>query len=283
MTYFSEFVPIDGTPIHVVSWGKGRPIVLIHGLTNSWEGHIPIATHLSHTYRVIIPDLPGYGDSGRLPWYTIETMALYLSKLLRGIHVHPIAIAGLSMGGLVAAEFARAYPKQTKTAVIMGPLLNDKHRGINAAKYFFGFVSFIPGGRWMLKKIVDTGWIAYFFAKYVNMYRFDKHLIDRYGMRGKKMMSKDAYVEMGISAAEYDLEKTLLGLLIPTLLVYGSHDKMSRPSYARQVIGGKSHLRLAVIEKAGHIVSLEKSQETARAMTKFLQSLGPGQHRRQAS
>ncbi|SRR3989344_1470973 len=271
MKHVSAIVVVDHTPIHVVSWGKGLPIMLIHGLTNNWEGHIPIATALSKHYRVIIPDLPGYGDSGVSNQYSIGKMARYVAKLIEALDVTPVAIVGLSMGGLIAAECARVYPHVAKTAVVMGPVLKDKHPGVDATKHLFQFVSIVPGGRRILKRIVDTRAAAYLLAKYINMYRFDRNLIDRYGMRGKRKMTPDAYVEMGISSAEYDLDRTLQEVGIPTLLVFGREDKISAPTHAKtSVIPTNSNLTLSVIAEAGHIVSLEKSEETAGAIMEFL-------------
>ncbi len=75
MTFTSKTIFIDQTHIHVVTYGKGNPVVLIHGLTNNWEGHIPLATVLGETYKVYIPDIPGYGDSGGLKNYNIQKMS----------------------------------------------------------------------------------------------------------------------------------------------------------------------------------------------------------------
>ncbi|MBI4058328.1 alpha/beta hydrolase [Candidatus Gottesmanbacteria bacterium] len=274
MNFTSKIVNIDHLHFHLVTGGTGKPVVLIHGLTNNWEGHIPLATALGKTFKVYIPDMPGYGDSGRLKRYNIEQMSKSLYALVQKLGIKPLAVMGLSMGGFIAADFAKSYTQATESAIIMGPVLRDKHRGVNAAKYFFKSTKIVPGGRTILKKIVETKSIAYLFAKYVNMYRFNKELIDKYGMNGKKKMTKDAYVEMGIAAAEYDFDATLRTIRTPTLLVYGREDKMSSFTYAQKfVLPGNPHLDLAVILEAGHIVSLEKPRETARAITSFLNQL----------
>ncbi len=115
--------------------------------------------------------------------------------------------------------------------------------------------------------------MAYIFAKYVNMYKFNKELIDKYGMKGKRKMTKDAYVEMGVAAADYDFDATLRAIKIPTLLVYGREDKMSRFSYAQKlVLSENNHLSLAVIPEAGHIVSLEKVEVTALPIMSFIKA-----------
>lgn len=273
MKFRSRYIDIDSTKIHLVECGKGKPLVLIHGLTSSWEVYIPIASMLSKYYRVFIPDLPGYGDSGRLPRYSPQIMAKYLHKLMVKLKIQPFAIIGFSASGIVAAEFAKTFPESTQAIVIMGPVLKSKHRGVHIAKYLLKSTGYVPFGRRALKKIVDTDFTSYFFAKHFNMYRFNKELIDTYGRNGKKKMTQDAYVDMGISAVEYNFDHTLSTTQKPTLLLYGREDKMSSHEYAREhVIPQNSFLTLSVIPEAGHIVSLEKPIESASAIMSFLSS-----------
>ncbi len=56
------------------------------------------------------------------------------------------------MGGFIVADFVKTYPRSTHAAVIMGPVLKDKHRGIDMAKYFKKSTTIIPGRRRILKK-----------------------------------------------------------------------------------------------------------------------------------
>jgi abhydrolase domain-containing protein 6 len=272
MDFMLRHIRVDGMRMHVASRGRGPVLVLLHGLANNWEGHIPLAMQLSNNYQVLIPDLPGYGYSGSLPRYSLQIMADALARLIVRFGMRPRAVIGLSMGGLITAEISRSYPDLARSAVIMGPVLGNRHIGVDLSKYVFMLARGIPGGRRALKKLVDAQSVTYFLARHMNMYRFDKLLIDTYGTHGKLLMTPNVYVDMSISVAEYDLDKTLAGTRVPTLLLYGQADKYSSPAYAREsVLPYNSRLRLHVVPEAGHIVSLEKPVETATAIRSFLQ------------
>lgn len=273
MHYTSKTVEVGETSIHLVSCGKGEPVILLHGLTNNWESQIPLASVLRKFYTVIMIDLPGYGDSGRLPRYTLSIMATYLELLIRKLGIHPLSIVGLSMGGFVTAEFTKTFPNHTRSAVILGPVFKDKHYKVNMMKYALKSADVIPAGRSIFKKLVGTKQHAYFMAKFVNMHRFDRQLVDRYGRNGNKKMTKDAYIDMGISVAEYDTDRTITRLHVPTLLIYGKYDRISGPGYAQKYILPKNpYLSMKVVEEAGHWVSIEKPQDTATAIMSFFRS-----------
>lgn len=271
MNFTFKTVTVGETYIHVVSCGKGEPIILLHGLTNNWESQIPLASVLCKHYTVIMVDLPGYGDSGQLSKYSIPIMASYLLQLIAMLEIKPLSIIGLSMGGFVTTEFAKAFPEHTRSAVILGPVFRDKHYKIRMMKYALKSADVIPAGRSMFKKLIETKYHAYAMAKYVNMHRFDKQLVDLYGRNGNKKMTKDVYIDMGISITEYNTEQAITQVHVPTLLLYGKHDRISAPGYAKmQILPKNPYLRLNVIEEAGHWVSVEKPDDTATAIISFL-------------
>ncbi len=102
---------IDAVELAFVDRGAGPPLVLVHGFPldhSMWNDQIET---LSDEYRVIVPDLRGFGQSGVTKGVvTMQRFADDLAALLDALEVHqPIALAGLSMGGYVAFAFWRKY------------------------------------------------------------------------------------------------------------------------------------------------------------------------------
>src|SRR5262245_42773822 len=96
------------TRLNVVEQGKGPPLLLAHGYPldhSMWQGQLD---GLSDKFRVIAPDLRGFGDSDVVPGAaTMEQMADDLAELLTALVVkEPVVFCGLSMGGYVAWQFA---------------------------------------------------------------------------------------------------------------------------------------------------------------------------------
>lgn len=104
-------------------WGKGKPLVLLHGGTGSWMHWIRNLAPLSREFMVIVPDLPGSGESSSpQPPFSAESIA---AMLLRGLESiigaqTRFAIAGFSMGGLIAGYLAQQARLRVKALVLVG-------------------------------------------------------------------------------------------------------------------------------------------------------------------
>lgn len=104
-------VPLDDVTLAVADRGAGRPLLLVHGFPldhTMWRGQLE---DLSSDYRVLAPDLRGFGRStGTAAVTTMEQFADDLARLLDALGVsEPVALCGLSMGGYIAWEFWRRH------------------------------------------------------------------------------------------------------------------------------------------------------------------------------
>jgi pimeloyl-ACP methyl ester carboxylesterase len=104
-------------------WGEGAPVVLLHGGTGSWMHWLRNVEALSQDRMVIVPDLPGSGESGNpKPPISAEGIAAVLSRGLDaiiGVETR-FAIAGFSMGGLIAGYLAQQAGARAETLVLVG-------------------------------------------------------------------------------------------------------------------------------------------------------------------
>jgi pimeloyl-ACP methyl ester carboxylesterase len=104
-------------------WGSGEPLVLLHGGTGSWMHWIRNVEPLARDFRVVVPDLPGSGDSGTpTPPVSAEGVATTLRAGL-DIIIGPqtrFALAGFSMGGLISGYLAKASGSLTRTLALVG-------------------------------------------------------------------------------------------------------------------------------------------------------------------
>ncbi len=93
--------------------GTGSCVVLLHGFCEDsgiWDAFLP---QLSRKYSVIVPDLPGFGESSSLESTTVEDMADAVCKVLQKTGVSKFVVIGHSMGGYVALALAEKYPNAT--------------------------------------------------------------------------------------------------------------------------------------------------------------------------
>ncbi len=112
-----------------LSWqeaGQGTALVLIHGFPENGDLWQPIVATLSEQFRLIIPDLPGAGQSRRptdVP-LTVELMASGIHEILDAAGIDTAVIAGHSMGGYTAFAFAELYPGRVQGLSLVHSLAN---------------------------------------------------------------------------------------------------------------------------------------------------------------
>jgi len=105
------------------AWGQGEPLVLLHGGSGSWTHWIRNVQALAQAgRRVLAADLPGFGDSDKLPAGhdadgLVDTVALGMRQLTGG---QACDVAGFSFGGLTAALTAAAHPQLMRRLVLVG-------------------------------------------------------------------------------------------------------------------------------------------------------------------
>jgi pimeloyl-ACP methyl ester carboxylesterase len=107
------------------AWGKdaGEPLVLLHGGSGSWTHWIRNVEALAATgRRVVVPDLPGFGDSARPPQgQDADAVAPAVAQALPAlVGEQPVDVVGFSFGGLCGALMAASHPQRVRRLVLVG-------------------------------------------------------------------------------------------------------------------------------------------------------------------
>ena len=104
-------------------WGEGEPVVLAHGSSGSWAHWLRNIPYLAQTRKVIVPDLPGHGDSATSAAETHESISLALATGLERIlgAGKPADLVGFSYGAVVLVQLAALHPQVARRLVIVGP------------------------------------------------------------------------------------------------------------------------------------------------------------------
>lgn len=127
----SRFVEVEGVPIHYQEAGDSSAptMVLIHGFASFSLVWSKVLLPLADAgFRVIAPDLPGYGFSGKPRHldYTIASQAAMVAGLLNQLGIERIVLVGSSYGGAVAATIALDHPTLVEKLVLVGAVTNNK-------------------------------------------------------------------------------------------------------------------------------------------------------------
>jgi pimeloyl-ACP methyl ester carboxylesterase len=234
-------------------------LVLVHGHPfdrSMWRPQLELPG-----WRVIAPDLRGYGETTVVPGVTpLSTFAEDIAALLDHLGVERFVLGGLSMGGQIVLECHRLFP-----ARIRGLLLADTFAQAET-----------PAGRQHRNELADrllregmTGYAEEVLTKMVA-----PHNLASAGEHAFRMMrrapAEGAAAALRGRAERPDYTDMLSTIAVPTLVVVGSDDEftpIADAEYLHDRIPGST---LAVIEDAGHLPNLERPDEFTKALVEFL-------------
>src|SRR3546814_7175087 len=113
---------LDGVRLVWRCWGLGEPVVLVHGGTGSWLHWIRNVGSLAEHWRVIVPDLPGFGDSDAPARpHTLEGIADHVASGLGDVSGgRPARVVAFSFGAIVGALVCRKVQERIKQFVLIG-------------------------------------------------------------------------------------------------------------------------------------------------------------------
>ncbi|HSL55988.1 MAG TPA: alpha/beta fold hydrolase [Pyrinomonadaceae bacterium] len=244
--------------------GAGRPIVLIHGYPfnrSLWSEQI---TALSDSYRIIAPDLRGFGDSdASQDTSTMNRLAADVAALMDHLEIARATIGGLSMGGYVALAFYKQFATRVRALVLADTRAQadteegKQARAQQAEKALSEGMAGIADA--MLPKLLTPETVS----KRPEIVKFVRDMMLQTKPEGA------AAALRGMAERE-DQTELLPKITVPTLILVGAEDAITPVADSEkmhQAIGG-SHL--VVLDHAGHVSNLERTQQFNDALLQFL-------------
>ena len=251
-------VQVFGQTIRYYDRGQGEPLLLIHGLGADADVWVCCLKPLSRSYRVIAPDLLGFGRSSKpLINYRLTTFVEVVDRFLQALALPRVTILGNSMGAWISAAFALRFPERVNRLV-----LNDAI-GIVAAAVPVA-IDLRPSSLQNMRDILDFMFCdrALVTDELVRM-AYELHLERNDGPTIAAMLeSMQQHLD--------SLDDQLHAIKAPTLLLWGDTDRVSPLSMAEEFQRRIKGSRLEVIPKCGHIPPLEQPQEFVRRVLEFL-------------
>jgi pimeloyl-ACP methyl ester carboxylesterase len=247
-------------------------VVLVHGFTGSKENWLPLMGAMASNYRLIAPDLPGWGDSERLrdgdygAIAQVERLAKFLRALpgIVGVDGPPALLVGHSMGGQIVGLLAARYPELVDRIALVsssGVLFEENEFG---AGVLAGENPFSVSNREELHRYLS---IVFQKPPFVP-WPFDEALVQR--RRESAAFEHRVLEDIGRGADAFALQKELAAIRAPTLLLWGSEDRVIDPSAIAVFEAGLERSRSVVLNGCGHMPMMERTIDTANALRDFL-------------
>jgi pimeloyl-ACP methyl ester carboxylesterase len=240
---------------------RGRPLVLLHGFPLDRAMWRPITPLIREGWRVVAPDLPGFGESAVRQRVSIADLADAVFAMLDAMGVHDmIALAGLSMGGIVCLEAWRRYAHRIGALLLIDTRPNAETPEGRTARYTIAANIERDG-----PKVVADAMRGKLFAPCTSP-DLQEDWFARMA-RQPRLGSAACSRALGDRA---DSWPTLSTINVPTLIIVGDQDAITPPDLAKEMHAKIAGSRLAVINDAGHMPPLEQPGATADAINGFL-------------
>ena len=181
-----------------------------------------------------------------------------------------VILVGTSMGSLLALEFANNFPGLVEKVILLAPPTNTKEKKARQLfKYFYSLAEKYQRFGFFLKTILSFR-IASYGLGFFLMKKFDKKMIDEYGVEGKRLTKPETWVPMGIESADFLTVKNLQKLCLPSLILAGDSDKFIDQPGLYSAVSANLKTELVILSKAGHVLHLEKPEAVAQKIESFL-------------
>lgn len=262
-----ESLIVNGATIYYADQGpaNGTPVVLVHGHPFNHTMWHPQAAELSRAgYRVISPDLRGYGRSAVIPGRTLlSDFASDIAAVLDHLGLERAVIGGLSMGGQIAMEFHRLHPERVLALILAdtspvaeteeGRAFRNNLADRLLAEGMDGYADEVIGRMIAPYSVTALPDVA-------------EHVL---GMM-RTTAPEGAAAALRGRAERPDYRTMLTRVVVPTLIVVGADDTYTPVSEAEFMHRQIPRSTLVVIDRAAHMPNLEQPTHVNTALLQFL-------------
>lgn len=255
---------VAGHRIAYLHGGAGETLLLLHGFGANKDHWTMIARLLTPHFRVVMPDLPGFGDSSRhdAERYGLDEQLVRLARFADGLELGNFHLGGNSMGGYLASHFALRFPGRVKSLWLLAPA------GVMSAEKS-ETMALLEAGE---NPLVATDMVAFdrlaalCFCKQPYMpAQFKRPLLAR--ATAEASFNTKIFNEMFVEPVA--LETSIAGLAVRTLVVWGDDDRVLHPSALGILRPLLSDAEFILMRDMGHVPMIERPAETAMDFLRF--------------
>ena len=257
-----KFLEIGGHRIRYLESGSGEDLLLVHGLGASaerWDGVAPL---FSERFRVVVPDLIGFGRSDKpAADYTPAFFSDFVSKFVAGARLERPNIVGSSLGGQISAEYASANPQGVGRLVLVSPagIMKKSTPALDA----YVMAALYPNeinARNAFEMMDGSG------------RGIDDSIVEGFVERMRLPNAKLAFVSaiLGLKNSESVVSK-LRAIRAPTLVVWGADDPVIPVNYADAFVSSIPGSEFLKMDGCGHTPYVQEPDAFASAVLGFLE------------
>ena len=259
-------VQVDDHRIVYSEGGRGNTVLLLHGFGASGDSWNRCAASLTRKYRVIAPDLPGWGASTRLEHasYGYPAQLERIRRLTEELKLDRFHLAGHSMGGFLAAAYAARFPDKVITLGLIAPHGMAEPQPSDLAQ------SVEKGDNWLVAssladfdRLLDN--------LFVRRPYIPSAVIKYLGLLAVRNSAKSSKIFDELQHNQPPLIQRLSQIKAPTLIVWGDQDRVIHVSCAELFRSNIKRAELLIVPACGHMPLSEKVKTWTKPYMAFLE------------
>jgi pimeloyl-ACP methyl ester carboxylesterase len=260
-------ITTDQGIVHYEVYGRGKPVILLHGWLGSWGLWQETMSFLGRHYRTYALDFWGFGESGKKrETYAVQDFVSLVDQFMEQLGIGNAPLVGHSMGGTVSLSVAVQYPQRVSKVVVVG--------------------SPIVGSSLALPlKLAGYRPIAFMLFNMMDLFRFAMRVASPVICRDARfaeMMDRDlsrttleSFLLSIASLRRTDLRPHLGQVKVPAMGMYGERDVIVHPRQWEPMQQGIPHAHIERFPAAGHFPMLEEPQSFGERLKAFLDMQEP--------
>jgi pimeloyl-ACP methyl ester carboxylesterase len=253
---------------HVLEGGHGEPLVLLHGFNGDAHHFTRVTRTLSRHFRIIAPDLPGFGETRfeGIDDFRVEAQADRVLALLDELGIERFYLGGSSMGGYTACALARRAPDRVRALWLMAP------GGLQSAPLSDLFEVVDSGGENALVVRDRRGFERLMDYCFVRPPWLPSPLARELADRAARHATRAAAIFEALRYQSAPLETLADGLQTPALIVWGQADQVLHSDGLGLLAKRMPNSRTLLLPDVGHLPMIEAPAQVAEAWLSFAES-----------
>jgi pimeloyl-ACP methyl ester carboxylesterase len=248
--------------VHYEVFGRGRPVILLHGWLGSWGLWQETMACLGRKYRTYALDFWGFGESGKKrETYAVQDFISLVDQFMEQLGISQAPLVGHSMGGTVSLSVAIQYPQRVQKVVVIGsPIYGASLSSVLKlfGKRPIGFL--VRNNLWAFKS---------FYHLLAPLYSHDPRwsaMMDR----DVSNTTLDSFWHSISSLRNTDLRPNLGQIQVPVMGMYGAKDIVVDPNQWKPLTEGLPQARIEQYPTAGHFIMLDEPNLFMQTLQNFL-------------
>ncbi len=248
--------------VHYEAYGRGKPVILLHGWLGSWGCWLGTMEALASNRRAYALDFWGFGESDkRRESYEVSDFVALVEQFMERLGIESAPVIGHSMGGTVALSLALDRPQRVEKVALVGSPVEGRSLNVFLKLAGYPWIAFLV---WNSPSLLRFGiklfapWIAASWSEWYALL-----------MRDLSKMTLESFLWSIHSLHHTNLYPRLGTLRVPSLAVYGRGDKIVDPRQGR-LFDRIANSRVVMLDRSRHFPMLDEPENFHSILLRFL-------------